>query len=81
MQECYDKYVTEEIKERIMKREEQDYSVAVKLPPLNVEVIGYDEDWNEFTCAYDGEFWYCNIGDIPILCDKPKYWKYKNMED
>lgn len=59
-----------------MKQEEV-YSVAEKLPPLNVEVIGYDENWNEYTCAYDGEIWYVDM----ILCDPPIFWKFKNMEE
>jgi hypothetical protein len=54
------------------------YSVAEKLPPINTEVIGIDEDWNEFTCAYDGEYWFFNIGAIPVLCDTPTFWTYKN---
>lgn len=53
------------------------YSVAEKLPPLNVEVIGYDKDWNEYTCAYDGEVWYFDM----FICDEPLFWKFKNMEE
>ena len=64
-----------------MKREEKIYSVAEKLPPVNEEVIGYDKDFNSFRCAYDGEVWYLNIGDDKVICEKPKFWEYKNMEE
>ena len=57
------------------------YSVKLKLPRLNVSVIGYDENWNEFTCAYDGEVWYFKLGDEKVICEQPKFWKYKNTED
>ena len=57
------------------------YSVAEKLPLVNVEVIGYDEDFNSFNCTYGGEYWFIKIGDIPIICDTPKFWKYKNTDE
>ena len=50
------------------------YSVKEKLPRLNIPVIGYDEEYRSFSCAYDGEVWY----DDMIICDPPKFWQYKN---
>lgn len=53
------------------------YSVRQKLPRLNVLVIGYDEYYNSYTCAYNGEVWYFG----GIICDQPKFWRYKKIKE